>query len=546
MPDSPARFPFTFFQKLVGFGQFNQSTGKIIQMKNLILSLVLAMTCLTATQFSAAAQATPVVKTSFKEVTSQLDPGGDFYMYLGTEQWLAHLSAGADNLRHIFTSMPDVKTNDLANINKGFDVLTRVIKDSGLESLTGLGVSSVQIESDFWRSKVLMHHYPGQGDGFLWKLCGGPPHPLSGLDLLPANTALAVFSDADLPLMWSVIKDETAKSGFPDAQTFLNQLPAQFEKATHVQWDTFLGSLGGEFGLVLTLDEANKVPIPVPPSLINVPSPGLLLAIRVNNDTVFNAIAAQLQANPQVIHVETNGLRMRIMPVPIPMAIDLRPTAASSGSYLFIASSDSLVQEVLDVQAGRKPGLKSSAEFKHLSLNIPDQGNQFYYVGTSFTRTMVEIQQQVMANAGRAGRQDSAQMGWLQSFANHRPAFSYTVGMNMPDGCLSIGNGSQSAAALAALPFVAVPGMLAAIAIPNFVKARATAQENGCINNLRQIDAAKQQWALEKNKTATDVPTAGDIAPYLLKMPTCPAGGTYTIGAVGEKPTCSLPNHVLP
>ncbi len=447
-----------------------------------------------------------------------------------------------------FTAMPDVKTNDLANINKGFDVLTRVIKDSGLESLTGLGVSSVQTGPNFWRTKVLMHHYPGQGDGFMWKLCGGPPHPLSGLDLLPADTALAMFSDTDLPLAWSVIKDETAKSGFPDAQTFLSQVPAQFEKATHVQWDTFLNSLGGEFGIVLTLDEANKVPIPVPPSLLNVPAPGLLLAIRVKDDTIFNAIAAQLQANQQVIHVETNGLRMRIMPVPIPMAIDLRPTAASSGGYLFIATSDSLVQEVLDVKAGRKPGLKSSAEFKQLSANIPDQGNQFYYVGSSFTRTMVDIQKQVMANASRAGGQNAAQMSWMQSFANQRPGFSYSVGMNMPDGCLTIGNGSQSAAALAALPFVAVPGMLAAIAIPNFVKARATAQENMCINNLRQIDAAKQQWALEKNKTATDVPTADDILPYLInsRLPTCPAGGTYTIGAVGEKPTCSIPNHVLP
>ena len=51
---------------------------------------------------------------------------------------------------------------------------------------------------------------------------------------------------------------------------------------------------------------------------------------------------------------------------------------------------------------------------------------------------------------------------------------------------------------------VAIIGLLAAIAIPNFVKARSTSQMNACINNLRQIDGAKQQWALEKGKTATD------------------------------------------
>jgi hypothetical protein len=90
--------------------------------------------------------------------------------------------------------------------------------------------------------------------------------------------------------------------------------------------------------------------------------------------------------------------------------------------------------------------------------------------------------------------------------------------------------------------------MMMAIAIPNFVKARDTSQMNACINNLRQIDAAKQQWALENNKKAGDVPTAADLAPYLGngKFPICPSDGTYTIGAVSNAPTCSIPSHKLP
>ncbi|MGH7994663.1 MAG: DUF4190 domain-containing protein, partial [Limisphaerales bacterium] len=56
--------------------------------------------------------------------------------------------------------------------------------------------------------------------------------------------------------------------------------------------------------------------------------------------------------------------------------------------------------------------------------------------------------------------------------------------------------------------------MMLAIAIPNFVKARDVAMENACINNLRQIEAAKQQWALENGKKADDVPTAEDLKPF--------------------------------
>jgi hypothetical protein len=89
-----------------------------------------------------------------------------------------------------------------------------------------------------------------------------------------------------------------------------------------------------------------------------------------------------------------------------------------------------------------------------------------------------------------------------------------------------------------------IPLMLA-IAIPNFVKARETSQMNACINNLRQIDAAKQEWNLENSKKPGDMPTVQDLKPFFKNgaFPACPAGGTYTIGAVSNTPACSIPAH---
>src|SRR5438445_7785696 len=88
---------------------------------------------------------------------------------------------------------------------------------------------------------------------------------------------------------------------------------------------------------------------------------------------------------------------------------------------------------------------------------------------------------------------------------------------------------------------VAIIGLLAAIAIPNFVRARQTSQTNACINNLRQIDGAKQQWALENKKSDTDTPLSTDVQVYIKNslFPHCPAGGTYTVSAVNTDPTCS-------
>ena len=96
-----------------------------------------------------------------------------------------------------------------------------------------------------------------------------------------------------------------------------------------------------------------------------------------------------------------------------------------------------------------------------------------------------------------------------------------------------------------AFGLILIPMMLA-IAIPNFVKARETAQRNACINNLRQIDGATEQWALEKRKDVGTTVTEADVTPYIRDgFPICPTGGRYTIGPVGKPPTCTQPRHVL-
>ena len=93
---------------------------------------------------------------------------------------------------------------------------------------------------------------------------------------------------------------------------------------------------------------------------------------------------------------------------------------------------------------------------------------------------------------------------------------------------------------------VAIIGLLAAIAIPNFVKARTTAQKNACINNLRQIDGAKEQWALEQKKSAGASITQSEVDTYIKGgTPKCPAGGTYTYGNVDTAPICSVATHSL-
>jgi type II secretory pathway pseudopilin PulG len=105
---------------------------------------------------------------------------------------------------------------------------------------------------------------------------------------------------------------------------------------------------------------------------------------------------------------------------------------------------------------------------------------------------------------------------------------------------------------------VAIIGLLAAIAIPNFIRARTTSQTNTCIDNLRMIDAAKQQWALEQGRTGSATPAGTDIQPYLGRgsgeLPVCPVDPaatfttSYTMENCQTPPVCQISpaTHVLP
>lgn len=101
---------------------------------------------------------------------------------------------------------------------------------------------------------------------------------------------------------------------------------------------------------------------------------------------------------------------------------------------------------------------------------------------------------------------------------------------------------------------VAIIGLLAAIAIPNFVKARAVSQKNTCIANMKQIDGAKATWALEARKNNSDTPGLTDLfgdTVYIRVAPLCPSGNAaYAMTAVDQKQACPnvavVTDHLLP
>ncbi len=95
------------------------------------------------------------------------------------------------------------------------------------------------------------------------------------------------------------------------------------------------------------------------------------------------------------------------------------------------------------------------------------------------------------------------------------------------------------------LVILAIIGLIAAIGVPNLFRARDTAQQRTCIENLTRLEGVKQQWGAEKKKDNNDVPAVSDVEPYLKKMVGCPSGGIYSLNALGVRASCTIAGHTL-
>ncbi len=456
---------------------------------------------------SSTAEAPPAVqrrtasaeKTSFAEVTALLDPGGSIYGYLSTAHWFEGLSRRLEPWRDLILSLPDVEADDQEGIRRVADVLGSLVRQSGIESVSGVGFSGLAVEPGYYRSKLVVHHYAGQGQGYLWSLLGTEAHALELPDWLPTNTVWAASLDLDLAGVWKAVREHVRQAGIPDMIAGLDELEQQVEQATGMKLEDLLGSLGGQFGLALTLDPNKLIPIPLPEGeALQVPEPGLVLAVKVRDDRLFDWAGRLLAENPQV--VEGNqpdlGLRMRTLALPLPLPMEVRPSLARAGDYLWVTSHDQLMQRLAQVKAGRLAGLRTTAEFKRLTDGLPAQGNQFAFVSDQLQEILRLVQRAALASSRQSGGPPEALMTRL--FALGGRVAMASVGAVGPEGWISVSHGHQQPADAIALPVMVAPvAVMAGITMPALAKAKNRAQSISCVNNLKQMGLAAHIYSTD-------------------------------------------------
>lgn len=458
-------------------------------LRNTFLTMALAGMALAGNTLQA--DSTPAKKTSFEAVTSQLDPGGAVYGYISTEEWMRGLSTNVSSFRELMIGVKEVSESERVNINHGFDLLSEAIEKSGVEDIDGAGISGVKITPELYRTKFILHHPDGQGQGLFWNALGQKPHPLAGLDLLPKNTALAVFGDVDVAGIWQALANGLGRSEIPELSQGISRWPQTFEKMTKLSWNKLLMSYGGEVGVVLTLDPAREIEVPTGASPLQIGAPGLLLAVKMKDDLLYDRLRTELKKSPGTVETEEKGLKMCALSVPVPLNMPVEITVARSGGYLFLASSTNLVLEALAVQAGTQPGLRQTEGFKTLAKYLPAEGNQFTYIDRRFSQAMIEVQLAMSRGNPMSGVLRKIMTG-------EAPNYGLAISAHTGNGWQSVSAGNQNSAnTLVAAPLVGGSAVMAGMLLPALARAKERAQTIACVNNLKQVGIGFRLWATD-------------------------------------------------
>jgi len=335
------------------------------------------------------------VKSSFEAVAARLDPNGHLYAYLSTEQALARLDEGLEGLITLAKTGTEaggglINNPFVAPIIEGvLGVVEPAYRQSGIGEISGVGMSSLAIEENLWRSKMFVHHQPGKGSGLIWDMFGEQPHTLEVLSLAPDNTAALMHSDLDVKRVidWA----DTVFGEMLGGESIMANAPPQVQD--------ILDSFGNEAGFLMTLDSENKMTLPGfmfdREEDLELDGVAFALLLRVNDDSLMEMLGEAMAMGggfgaPEGTKVGGVTIHSIPLPIPLPIKMDLSPCYFQVGDYMVLSSAESLAKRMAEAHGG-KGRLADDADFKALAKGLSLKANGIYYADPQATEWGLEI-----------------------------------------------------------------------------------------------------------------------------------------------------------
>jgi len=485
------------------------------------------------------------VRQAYTAVASRLDQGGDLMIVANVDGLIERFMV--DMVEIASTASGD----DEASRQAGETVkkLHGFLKKNGFYAVSGVGMSSVPRADGLNVVKTFVSRDAEAAVLPLWRaFVGGAPRELHSLRFLPSDTEMARAGTADIKQFWALVQGAVAQVAPPESATQFAQSVAGATAMLGASIDDLVGSVGADSALGIQFSREANIMLPTETEALSIPSPSILVAIKVKDDTIMSLVKRQVAATGMPLtESQVEGTTVYSLALPVPM-VPVQLTLAQHDGFLVVGTTTQVVTDAIKAYANRG-GLLAEEGYKVAFAGQPVKNNGIAYVSDRFGEIVRSIQESALAMAPATGAKDQASRDLVQRLISRQQRYSCAITMmNYKSGVRASGTSASSGQQLVASMAIAPVGMMAAIAIPSFVKARETSQKNACINNLRQIDSAKEQWAMAGQKADGDAPDVAAACQYIRgsTAPTCPKGGTYEFNPIGSTPTCSIPGHEMP
>jgi len=483
-------------------------------------------------------------KLRHETIMSNLDAGGDLLVVANMDGWVR------DAVHSIVKPITVMGGDDpgFKPVATFLGKLPGYLDKSGFYGFQGFGMSVVPRADGQNNIKCFIARDPDVTWSPLWKATvGGNPRKMVCTDFLSADTEMARTGTEEYGALWKMVRSGVAELGSPAVAAAFNAQLSGLATNMGVNLDKMFESLGTEgfFAIQFSKTETITIPGKGGEAPVKMAKPGFLIGVAVKDDTLVKSLEAAIAKSGMLsVTNGAGGIKVVNIPFPMPPYMPIQPAYAVHGGFFLLGSTPAVLADGIKAFQ-TKTGLASTPEFKKAFEGLPMVNNGISYMSPRFMNTILDVQKAMISRepgegAKMAGMMDDM-MGWRR---NMRAA---QIFLNKRNGVLITGVSSAGAKEMVASAMVAPFAMMAGIAVPSFLKARSVSQGNSCINNLRMMEAAKEQWALENNKESGAAVKESDIIKYLGegKMPKCPQGGTYSLDTIGTNARCSHPGHQL-
>ncbi len=415
-------------------------------------------------------------ESGFASITSKLEQEGDLFAYLNTTKIANTINKSLNTLKDTINSSENISDVKKKENEKWFSFISRLLSDSGLLQISGIGISSKEYEKGITRSKFVIQHDPGNGSGLIWNILGRSQGDLGSIDMLPDSTVFSSFSDFNYFKLWSWIKDQAERSGDDKIRFGVTSMEKDLGNMG-IDLSKLLRSLNGDSGMILTLDESSKKKMPIAGKNIEFPDPAIALVFETEDDSIFKLLSSRI---PETKVEKIDGRDTVLIKVP-EMPFTFSPRIIQSNNVLIIASNSVIAEKIFGESTD--PGLKSSKEFKILSKGMPDSGNAFTFMSSSLIKEIMSIQQKLNNSGKETQTKEMDILNKLGLSFNNLSILRITS--KTDQGYTITTNSTIKTELLMMMPIVTAGGVIAAIMIPQMMK-----------NKLRKVNPEERSQNL--------------------------------------------------